>query len=82
MSRNLFIQININSRCYVLQRTKYNNKIVSLRKITNGNVNAVCYYVKDILPPYLSSTSYNYYNTFSPLQIQMEEYDNIMDKRN
>ena len=46
-----FFSININSRYYVLQRTKSINTIVSLRKIISGNVNVLCYDSKDVVPP-------------------------------
>ena len=52
-----FFPININSQCYVLQRTKSINTIISLRKIINGNVNIICNELKDFLPPYLKYIS-------------------------
>ena len=35
--------ININYHYYILQRTKTINRIISLRKLINGNVNIICY---------------------------------------
>ena len=74
--------VNINYRYYFLQRTKSINIIVSLRKITNGIVNVICYYLKDVLPPCLRSISQNCYNTLSPIFIPIKENDNIMDENN
>ena len=74
--------INLNYHYYILQKHKSNNKIVSLNKITNGNVNVICYDLKDAVPPCLMSISQNYYNTLSPLHIPMEEHDNITDENN
>ena len=67
-----FFPININSHHYVLQKTKYINIIVSLRKMINGNVNIVCYGLKDVLPPCLRSISHNDYNKLKPLHIPMK----------
>ena len=67
-----YFRININYRYYYLQRTKYINAIVSLRKISNGSVNVIFYYSKDVLPPCLRSISHHCCNTFSPLYIPMK----------
>ena len=47
--------ININSHYYVLQKTKSINTIVSLRTIINNNINIICYYYNNVLPPCLRS---------------------------
>ena len=72
-----FFPININSSYDSLQRTKYMNTIVSLRLIINGNVNALCYYSKDVFPTCLMYISQNDYNILSPLHITMKEHDNL-----
>ena len=67
-----FFLINMNSCYYVLQRTKSINAIVSLRRIINGNVNVICYYSKNALPPCLKSISHHYFITLSSLHIPMK----------
>ena len=52
---NDLFPIDINCHCYVLQITKSINTIVSLSTKINGNVNVICYYSKDFLPPCLRS---------------------------
>ena len=79
---NYFFPINTNYRYYFLKRTKSINKIVSLRKIINGIVKVICYNWKYFLTPCLRYISYNYYNTFSRLQIIMKYNDNITDEKN
>ena len=54
-----FLPININYHYYVLQRTKYINTIVYLRKIINGNVNVICNDSKDVVPLCLRSISHD-----------------------
>ena len=73
--------IYIISNYYVLQKINPLN-VFSLGKIINGNVNVVCYYSKDVLPPCLWYISQNDYNKLSPLNTPMKEHDNIMDKSN
>ena len=46
--------------------------------IINGNVNVICYDLKDIFLPSLRYISQNYYNKLSPLNIPMAEHDNII----
>ena len=75
-----FFPIDINSRYYVLQRTKSINTVVYLSTIINDNVNVVCYDSKGVVPPCLRSIAHNYYNSLSPLHIPMKENDNIMDE--
>ena len=77
-----FFPININSCCYVLQRTKSINTIFSLRKIISNNINVICYDSNYVVPSCVRSISQKYYSTFSPLHIPMKEHDNIMDKNN
>ena len=77
-----FFPININYHYYFLQKTKSINKIVSLRTIINGNVNLICYYLKDVIKLCLRSIWHNDYNIFSPLHIPMKEHDNITDGNN
>ena len=74
--------ININSRFSFLQKNKSINKIVSLRKIINGNVKVVCYDSKDVVPLFLRSILQNCYNTFSLLHIPIKEHYIIMDENN
>ena len=74
--------ININSHYYNLQKTKSISTIVSLMTIVNGNVNVICYYLKNFLPPCLWSISHNCYNTLSPLHTPTKKHDNIMDENN
>ena len=74
-----FLPININSRYYVLQKTKSINTIVSLRITINGDVNVIYYDFKDVISPCLQSISHNYYKSLSPLHIWMKEHDNLMD---
>ena len=69
--RTYLFPTNKTSRYYVLQENKSNNQIVSLRTIINGNVNAICYDLKDIVPPYVRSISRYDYNTLSPLHTPM-----------
>ena len=38
--------------------------------------------LKDVVTRCLRFTSQKYYNTFSPPQIPVKEYDNIMDENN
>ena len=64
-----------------LKKSKSNNTIISLRKTSNGNVHVICYYSKDIVPPYLCSISQNYYNTLSRLHIPTVEHDIRMDEK-
>ena len=52
-----FFPISINYYYYALQKTKSINAIVSLRKITNGNINVICYDSKDVVPQCLRSIS-------------------------
>ena len=52
----------------------------SLGTIINGNVNVIFHDSKDVVPPFLPSISQKYSNTLSPLNIPMEEHDNILDK--
>ena len=42
--------ININFHYYVLQKNKFNNTIIFIRTMINGNVNIICYYSKDVVP--------------------------------
>ena len=49
--RTYFFPININSHYYVLQKTKYINTKISLRKIICVNVNVICYNLNYVLPP-------------------------------
>ena len=54
----------------------------TLRTKINGNVNVICYDLKDFLTLCLGSISQNDYNNFSPLHIPMKEHDNITDENN
>ena len=74
--------INMSSHYYVLQRTKSINKTVSLRTIFNGNINIICYDLKDVVQPCLRSISQNDYNTLSTLNIPTKEHDNAIDEKN
>ena len=48
--------------------------------LINDNINVICYYSKDIVPPFSWYISQNYYNTMSPLHIPMKEYDNEINE--
>ena len=63
-------------------KTKSINIFFSLGTIINGNVNIACYDLKGFLPQCLWSMSQNYYNTFSLLNILVEEDDNITEENN
>ena len=58
------------------KKIKSINTMFSLSKITNRNVNVICYYLKDFLPPCLQSISQNYYNTLLPLHLPMKYHNN------
>ena len=73
-----YFSVNINDHCYVLQKNKPITFFSSIMTIINGNVNVICYDLKDIVLPSLQYMSQNYYNTLSPLNIPMVEHDNIM----
>ena len=63
----------------IFTKNKYNNTIVSLRTIINGNVSIICYDPKDTVPICVWSISHIDYNTLSPLHIPIEAHDNITD---
>ena len=78
--RNLFFNpYQFSLLCFT--KNKSNNTIISLRKISNGNVHVIWYNSNDIVPPYLCSISHNYYNTLSRLYIPTVEHDIIMDEK-
>ena len=58
------------------------NRIISLRKITNDNVNVICYNSKYVVTQFLRYTTQNDYNTLSPLHISTKDHDNIIDENN
>ena len=66
--------------CFIWPRPHFQH--VSLRKIINENVNAMCYDSKDVVPSSLQSISRKCVSTLSPLYDPMEEHDNIMDENN
>ena len=45
-----YFPININSHYYVAPKNKSNNTFLTLRTIINGNVNIICYDLKDVVP--------------------------------
>ena len=65
-----------------LTKIESNNTIVSLTKIINGNVNVICYDSKDAIPSCLRSISQKKISSLSPLNVSLEEHDNIMDVNN
>ena len=73
--------INTNSHYYILQKYKSINTFFSLLKIINGNVNVICYDLKDIFPLSLRSISQNYCNKLPPQHIPMAGHDNVMDEK-
>ena len=72
----------INSHYYKFSKNKSNNTILSLMKISNGNVNIICYDLKYVVLYSLKSSSQNYFSTLSPPHVPMEEQYSIMDKNN
>ena len=48
---------------------KSNNTALSLREITNGNINMKYYDYNDVVPPYLMKISYNDFSSLTPLHV-------------
>ena len=65
----------------IFTKTKSINRIIYLGEIINGNVNVICYDLKDIVPLSLRSISQNYRNKLQPQHIPMAEHDNVMDEK-
>ena len=63
-----FFTININYHYDVIQKTKFNNTMVSFRTIINGNVKLICHDSKNFVQQCLRYISQNDYNTLTPLQ--------------
>ena len=53
---------------------------ISLRKISNGNVNVKCYYYNDVVLSYLRTTSQNNFSSLTPLHVPTDKHDIIMHK--
>ena len=63
---------------YVLQDQGINNTVLSLRTITNEEVDVKCYDSNGIVLCSLQIISQNYFNSLSPLDVTTDEHDNIM----
>ena len=67
---------------YAFQYQGINNKILSLRTITNEEFDVKFHDSNDIVPCSLQKISQNYFNSLSPLDVPIDEHENIMYKKN